>query len=195
MQYDPNDNHVNYNRENNVKMTQHRAGILFDSAELNKSLTSKQMSNNQLKEIPKTTTQPILPVSTGETSINKGKEIKIVQTDQEIPQQDLTTSPPQEQPKPTVPPTTPPKKQSRYRSRNQKRAKPEDNPNYPIAMSRRRNYTDHLPYGSKEFKQASIKNLDPSSHGICEQDRCLKYVSGKEVPFDYSTECTLFASI
>ena len=167
-------NSVHYKREEAVKMTQREAGSLFDSAELNKTM---QTFNSKLREVQKKGIQP----TTSEIVVNE----KISTP----PPLQTTQSPISETTSPPFQTTSPPKR--KRRQRYQKQPKPEDNPNYSIAMSRRRNYTDHHPYNSKEFKQESISRLNPSSHGLCEQDRCLKYVAGQEVPFDYSTECTL----
>lgn len=65
-----------------------------------------------------------------------------------------------------------------------------NSPEYKEAMSHRRNYTFHYPYNSPEFvKDARSNILKIDNHGICEEGRCMKFVSNEEIPYDYSTEC------
>ena len=65
-----------------------------------------------------------------------------------------------------------------------------ENPNFSIALSRRRNYTETAPFWTAPFKKQAIMRLDHSNYGRCEEGYCLKFVSNKEVPYDYSDECS-----
>ena len=154
--------------------------------------------DKQLKKVSKhtsnpTTLPPTTPPSSYSSSISSRQSISSISSKSSSNRYDTSST----QSKYSKPYTRSPSQRTRQKRKYiTRKPRIESNPLYPVAMSRRRNYTFHYPMGSTSFKrEARINLLNTTNRGICEEGLCIKYISIHEVPYDYSTNCIDIHSI
>lgn len=175
-----------YNRPVSLKMNTIEVGYLTDNNELNDATIESDHMDIQLKKVSNRASKPTtLPPTTPKPSYSSS--IKSVTSRPSSHYHDTSST----QSKYSKSYTRSPSQRNRQRRKyTTRKPRIESNPLYPVAMSRRRNYTFHYPMGSTSFKREARINLwNTTNRGICEEGHCIKYISIHEVPFDYSTNC------
>ena len=187
-----------YKRPVSLKMNTTEFGYLTDNLQLNNVTIESNHLDKQLKKVSKhtsnpTTLPPTTPPSSYSSSISSRQSISSISSKSSSNRYDTSST----QSKYSKPYTRSPSQRTRQKRKYiTRKPRIESNPLYPVAMSRRRNYTFHYPMGSILFKrEARINLLNTTNRGICEEGLCIKYISIHEVPYDYSTNCIDIHSI
>ena len=160
-----------YKRPVSLKMNTTEFGYLTDILQLNDVSIESNHLDKQLKKVSKrtsnpTTLPPTTPPSSYSSSISSRQSISSISSKSSSNRYDTSST----QSKYSKPYTRSPSQRTRQKRKYiTRKPRIESNPLYPVAMSRRRNYTFHYPMGSTSFKREARINLLNTTNHISQQ--------------------------